>query len=44
VAIVEVSARFSAGEPERDRATYVMVRRGGRWLVEALRVMPAERR
>ena len=42
VAIVELTAEFSAGEPARDRATYVIVRRGEAWQVAALRVMQAE--
>jgi uncharacterized protein (TIGR02246 family) len=42
-AIAECTARFSAGEPAQDRATWVMVRRQGSWWVAALRVMPAER-
>ncbi len=43
VAIAELTAEFSAGEPARDRATYVIVRRGEAWQVAALRVMLAER-
>ena len=42
-AIAECTARFSAGEPTQDRATWVMVRREGAWWVAALRVMPVER-
>ena len=42
VAIVDATAEFSAGEPARDRATYVMVRQDGIWKVSALRVMQAE--
>jgi len=42
-AIAECTARFSAGAPTQDRATWVMVRREGAWWVAALRVMPAER-
>ncbi len=43
VAIAELTAEFSAGEPTRDRATYVIVRDGDTWQVGALRVMQAER-
>ena len=42
VAVADCTAEFSAGEPTRDRATYVLVRRGGAWQVAALRVMEAE--
>ena len=42
VAIVELTAEFSVGEPARDRATYVIVRTGDAWQVAALRVMLAE--
>ena len=42
VAIVELTAEFSVGEPTRDRATYVIVRTGDAWQVAALRVMLAE--
>jgi len=41
-ALAELTAEFSSGTPARDRATYVLVRRGDRWNVAALRVMPAE--
>jgi len=41
-AIVDATAEFSAGEPARDRATFIMVRRDGVWKVAALRVMQAE--
>lgn len=40
--MAELAADFSSGTPARDRATYVLVRRGTRWTVAALRVMPAE--
>jgi uncharacterized protein (TIGR02246 family) len=43
VAIAELTAEFSAGEPARDRATFVIVRTGDAWQVAALRVMQAER-
>lgn len=42
VAVADCTAEFSAGEPTRDRATYVLARRGGEWQVAALRVMQAE--
>jgi uncharacterized protein (TIGR02246 family) len=42
VAIVDGTARFSAGEPTRTRPTYIMVRRDGAWRIAALRVLPAE--
>jgi uncharacterized protein (TIGR02246 family) len=42
VAIADVTAEFTAGQPSRDRATYVLVRRGGSWKIAALRVMEAE--
>lgn len=42
VAIADCTAKFTVGEPARDRATYVLVRRGGAWKVAALRVMEAE--
>jgi len=42
VALADCTAEFSAGLPVRDRATYVLVRRGGTWQVAALRVMQAE--
>lgn len=41
-AVADCTAEFSAGEPARDRATYVIVRRGGVWQVAALRVMQTE--
>jgi len=41
-ALAELTAEFSSGTPARDRATYVMVRRGDRWEAAALRIMPAE--
>lgn len=43
IAIAECTAKFSAGEPTQDRATWVMVRRQGAWQIAALRVLPAER-
>jgi uncharacterized protein (TIGR02246 family) len=42
VAIADCTAEFTAGEPARDRATYVIVRDAGTWRVAALRVMDAE--
>jgi uncharacterized protein (TIGR02246 family) len=42
VAIADCTAEFTAGEPTRDRATYVLVRSGRTWNVSALRVMEAE--
>ena len=42
VALADCTATFTVGVPVRDRATYVLVRRGGTWQVAALRVMPAE--
>jgi uncharacterized protein (TIGR02246 family) len=42
VAIADSNAEFTAGEPTRDRATYVIVRNAGTWRVAALRVMDAE--
>ncbi len=43
VAIVECSGlhRYSTGDV-RDRATFVMVRRDGDWLISAVRVLPVE--
>jgi uncharacterized protein (TIGR02246 family) len=42
VAIADCTAEFTIGQPARDRATYVLVRRGSAWKVAALRVMDAE--
>lgn len=42
VAVVDVRGEYSVGEPARDRATYVVVRRNGEWRVAVLRVMIAE--
>ncbi len=44
VAIAEISASIAGVPGQLDRATYVLVRREGQWLVEALRVMPAAAR
>ena len=42
VAIVESTARWTAGEPLQDRATWIMVRRDGTWLIAAVRILPAQ--
>jgi uncharacterized protein (TIGR02246 family) len=42
VAIVESTARWTAGERLQDRATWIMVRRDGTWNIAALRVLPAQ--
>lgn len=42
VAIVEVKTSTSGAQAHHDRATYVFVQRGGRWWLEALRVMPPQ--
>jgi len=39
VAIVESTDRFTAGEPLQDRATWIMVRRDGTWLISAARIL-----
>jgi len=41
IAVVDMSARFSAGEPTQDRATSIVVRRDGAWRTATLRVLPA---
>ena len=41
IAIVETRATFSDGPVQSNRGTAVMVRHGGKWLIEALRVYPA---
>jgi uncharacterized protein (TIGR02246 family) len=41
VALVNATATFSAGEPTATRPTYIVVRRGGQWVVAAMRVLPA---
>ncbi len=43
IAIVETTARFSEGPIRANRGTWVSVRQGGKWLIAALRVYPAER-
>ncbi len=43
IAIVETTARFSEGPIRANRGTWVSVRHGGKWLIAALRVYPAER-
>lgn len=43
VAIVETAARFNDGPVRADRGTWVSVHQGGKWLIAALRVYPAER-
>ncbi len=43
IAIVETTARFSEGPISANRGTWVSVRQGGKWLIAALRVYPAER-
>ena len=42
IAIVETTARFSEGPIRANRGTWVSVRQGGKWLIAALRVYPAE--
>ena len=44
VAIVNTVARFNEGAVKEDRGTWVLVRRNGKWLIAALRVLPAERK
>jgi uncharacterized protein (TIGR02246 family) len=41
IAVVDIAARFSVGEPAQDRAISVMVRRDGVWRIAALRVFSA---
>jgi uncharacterized protein (TIGR02246 family) len=43
IAIVETVARFSEGPVRSNRGTSVLLRHGGKWLIAALRVYPAER-
>ena len=43
VAIAETFAKFNEGAVRENRGTSVLVRQGGRWLVTALRVYPAQR-
>ena len=43
VAIVETAARFNEGPVRANRGTWVCVRQGGKWLIAALRVYPAQR-
>ncbi len=43
VAIVETAARFNEGPVRANRGTWVSVRQGGKWLIAALRVYPAQR-
>lgn len=42
-AIAETVARFSEGAVRENRGTSVFVRQDGKWLVSALRVLPAQR-
>lgn len=42
IAIVSTRAQFNEG-PSEDRGTWIAVRGSGRWLIGALRVMPAAR-
>jgi len=42
VAIVETTAQFSEGAVRSNRGTWVSVRQGGKWLIAALRVYPAQ--
>ena len=44
VAIVNTVARFNEGAVTEDRGTWMLVRRKGKWLIAALRVLPAERK
>ena len=41
VAVVDLSATFSVGEPSKDRATAVVVRNNGEWQTAILRVYAA---
>lgn len=43
VAIVETTAQLSEGAVRSNRGTWVCVRQGGKWLITALRVYPAQR-
>jgi uncharacterized protein (TIGR02246 family) len=42
VAIVDSTARWTAGEPLQDRATWIMVRRDRTWHISAVRILPAQ--
>lgn len=45
VAIVNTLARFTVGNTTtEDRGTWLLNRQAGRWMIAALRVMPAEKR
>lgn len=43
IAIVETAGRFNEGSVRATRGTWVSVRQGGKWLITALRVYPAQR-
>ena len=43
VAIANTRAHFNLPEVKDDRGTWVFVYRGGKWLVTALRVQPAQK-
>jgi uncharacterized protein (TIGR02246 family) len=43
VAIADTVARFNEGPVQENRGTSVLVRRGGTWLIAALRVFAAQR-
>ena len=43
IAIVETAARFNEGSVRATRGTWVSVRQGGKWVIAALRVYPAQR-
>ncbi len=42
IAVGNLDARFTGSEPHDDRATLVLSRQGGRWLIEAFRVIQPE--
>jgi uncharacterized protein (TIGR02246 family) len=43
IAIVDTAARFNEGPVRANRATSVVVRQAGKWLIATLRVYPAQR-
>ena len=42
-AVAEVAGEFSEGPVRRDRGTNIFLKRDGKWLLTALRVLPAQR-
>jgi hypothetical protein len=43
VAVAEVAGEISEGPIRRDRGTNIFVKRDGKWLLTALRVLPPQR-